>query len=836
MADFDHLKQDNEILRHENSRLHAALEDIRAKLSEPEEVIRAIRHGEIDALVIQEGGQEEIYSLQRFDSVYRAIVEECFPYGVWLAKPDGELLYVTPSFLELFETDLGEMREKGQFHFLPPERRDELERDWKAARETGHVYSAEYTITLGDGSERAIWTQGLLARTHDGLPHWVGVNIDVTERQKIEEELRQQTDALRISEAQFRLMADTMPQIVWVTRPDGYHEYYSKKWYEYIGCTPEECIGHGWNLPLHPDDRQKAIDRWNHALRTGEPYEIEYRFRGRDGNYRWFLARALPVRGDAGQIIRWFGTCTDIDDMKRTQEALRTSEARYRSAEQELRTSRERLMAALSASNTGTFRWSPDTGDFLEFDDSLKQLFGLAPEDQVRTVDDFASHVHPDDRSQLIAAIDRCRDGADFEMEYRVVLSDGSVRWLYDRAKMVCDAEGQPAYLVGACIDITDRRKVEETLREADRRKDEFLASLAHELRNPLAPIRTGLELMKIAEHDPAMLRDVRRMMEEQTHHLVRLVDDLLDVSRITSGRIPLRISAVRLASVVENALDAARPLIEELEHELTVTLPQDDLLLEVDPTRLTQVLSNLLTNAAKYTDRGGRIQFTAQRRERELRIAVKDTGIGIPDDMLGRIFEAFIQVDGALGRSQPGLGIGLMLVKRLVEMHGGTVEAHSEGLGKGSEFTVRLPVVIDQVPQRQLPSGNADAGQRRLRILVVDDNRSATAMLGTMLETMGNEIRTAYDGVEAIEVAAQFQPELVLMDIGMPNLNGYDTAQRIREQPWGRDLTLVALTGWGQDEDRRRTKEAGFDHHFVKPIEPGALRKLLAECSQNAG
>ena len=373
-----------------------------------------------------------------------------------------------------------------------------------------------------------------------------------------------------------------------------------------------------------------------------------------------------------------------------------------------------------------------------------------------------------------------------------------------------------------------ERRRAEEALRQADRRKDEFLATLAHELRNPLAPMRNALQVMQLASKDAAVVARAREMMERQMRQVVRLVDDLLDVSRITRGKLELRKQRVDLAAVVRTAVETSRPLIEAANHELTVTLPPRPIFVEGDPMRLAQVFSNLLNNAAKYTERGGKIGLTAERQGSDAVVVVRDTGLGIPVEMLGQVFELFTQVDRTLEKAQGGLGIGLTLVRRLVEMHGGSVEARSEGYGHGSEFVVRLPAVL-VAPVPDEASGQDDSPSVRRRLLVVDDNRDSAISLGMMLQLMGNEVRTAHDGLEAVQAAEVFHPHVALLDIGLPRLNGYEAARRIREQPWGRDVVLIAVTGWGQEEDRRRSKEAGFDFHMVKPVEPAALEKLLA-------
>jgi PAS domain S-box-containing protein len=370
-------------------------------------------------------------------------------------------------------------------------------------------------------------------------------------------------------------------------------------------------------------------------------------------------------------------------------------------------------------------------------------------------------------------------------------------------------------------------------VREADRRKDEFLAMLAHELRNPLAPIRNALHILKQAGADAAVLGRVREMMERQVQHMTRMVDDLLDVSRITRGKIELRKEDVDLASVVGRTVEVARPLIGDRRQTLTVDLPPEPVRLEADPTRLEQVLANLLNNAAKYTDHGGHIGLSARREGGELVLRVKDTGVGIAPDMLRRIFEPFVQADRVLHQSQGGLGIGLTLVRRLVEMHGGSVTAHSEGPGRGSEFVVRLPALSPEPPipgARSAGVGGepARAAPRR-RILAVDDNVDAADSLAVLLRLEGHDVRVAHDGPAALAAVEAEPPDLVFLDIGMPVMNGYDVARRLRQRPGLESLVLVAMTGWGQDEDRRRSQEAGFDHHLVKPVEPEALHRLLA-------
>ncbi|HJT77687.1 MAG TPA: ATP-binding protein, partial [Gemmataceae bacterium] len=367
-------------------------------------------------------------------------------------------------------------------------------------------------------------------------------------------------------------------------------------------------------------------------------------------------------------------------------------------------------------------------------------------------------------------------------------------------------------------------------LREQDRRKDEFLALLAHELRNPLAPIRNGLQVLRLAGSDASPAAQARAMMERQLGHMVRLIDDLLDVSRVSRNKMELRRSRVLLADVVSSAVETARPAVEEAGHELTVSLPPEPVHLDADLTRLAQVFGNLLSNSAKYTPRGGRIRLSAGRRGDEVVVSVRDNGIGIPAESLRSIFDMFSQVDRSIERSTGGLGIGLALVKGLVEMHGGTVTAESPGVGKGSTFTVRLPVLderAERAPEAPPDEGARASGPKR-RILIVDDNRDSATLLAMMLKLRNNEVRTAHDGLEAVEVAEEFRPQVILMDVGMPRLNGYDATRRIRGQPWARSVTIIALTGWGQEGDKERSREAGCNGHLVKPVDLADLEKLL--------
>jgi signal transduction histidine kinase/ActR/RegA family two-component response regulator len=388
-----------------------------------------------------------------------------------------------------------------------------------------------------------------------------------------------------------------------------------------------------------------------------------------------------------------------------------------------------------------------------------------------------------------------------------------------------------------------------DALRQSDRQKDVFLATLSHELRNPLAPIRNALHVLRLAGADPETRARVMDTMERQVGNVIRLVDDLLQISRINEGRIELRRERVQLSAVVRNALESSAPLIEAAGQELNVSLPTEPVLLDADPLRITQVIANLLNNAAKYTEKGGNVWLTARRDGPEAVISVRDTGIGIPADMLTRVFGMFVQVEPSGDRSRQGLGIGLTLVQRLVEMHGGHVEAHSGGLGQGSEFIVRLPAQADRRSAIKEPDRSRGAepdrrgrGSPSRRILIVDDHHDSADSLGTLLRLLGHDVRVVYDGEAALALSPTFRPEVVLLDIGLPGIDGYEVAVQLRRMPGLEQVLIVALTGYGRDEDRRRSREAGFDSHLIKPVDVPALNAVLkahagtAEQGQFAG
>jgi PAS domain S-box-containing protein len=528
------------------------------------------------------------------------------------------------------------------------------------------------------------------ARPRDWTSEELMLVREVAARIRTASERLRNVAALRESEAKFRTIADAMPQMVWSTLPDGYHDYYNEQWYSYTGVPRNSTHGDGWNDIFHPDDSALAWTAWRASLATGHAYEIQYRLRHHSGVYRWVLGRALPVRNDAGAIIRWMGTCTDIHDQK------------------------------------------------------------LA----------------------------------------------------------------------------------EDTLRQASLRKDEFLAMLAHELRNPLAPISSAAQLLMLANPDPQRVHKAGDIILRQVRHLTDLVDDLLDVSRVTRGLVQIERKVLDLRTVLHSAIEQARPLMEARQHQLTVDLGTAPMRVAGDRTRLVQVVVNLLNNAAKYTPPGGRITLALTVAAGEACIVVSDNGSGIDAALLPYVFDLFIQAARTPDRAQGGLGLGLALVKRITALHNGSVHALSDGLGQGSSFMILLPMLdsagavdaaVAATPAMPAPA----AGQAS--IMIVDDHRDGVQTLAELLIAQGHHVLIAEDGASALQLAAGRAIDAFILDIGLPDMDGHELARRLRASPEGRDALLVALTGYGQAQDRVLSTAAGFDHHFVKPADSAALAAVLA-------
>jgi PAS domain S-box-containing protein len=523
---------------------------------------------------------------------------------------------------------------------------------------------------------------------------------------------------------------------------------------------------------------------------------------------RWYEIDVHPIKNDG---LAFYGR--DITERKQAEEKLRESEQRFRSM----------------ADGSPMMIWITDAAGRIEFANrTYLNFFGISQERAAEF--DWSEIVHPHDRDSYIAAFTTAvGQRQPLQVRARVRRRDGQWRWIESRGNPRRDATGRVTGFIGSSPDMTEIYDAQEALQQADRNKDEFLATLAHELRNPLAPIRNSLHILRLSGDAGPATAQIHDMIERQVNQMVRLVDDLLEVSRITRGKIELRKEHVELAAVVRSAVETSKPAIEDNGQHLIVSLPPEPVSLDGDSIRLAQVFGNLLNNAAKYTEPGGQIWLTAQQEGDVIAVSVRDSGIGIPSDMLPRIFDMFTQVDHSMDRAHGGLGIGLTLVHSLVEMHGGTVEARSDGPGKGSEFIVRLPLLPAPASEILRPVQRAVGALPARRVLVVDDNRDAADSLGMFLKLAGAKVAVVYHGLAALEALESFKPEVVLLDIGMPEIDGYEVARRIRQNPDYRDVLLVALTGWGQEEDRRRSRAAGFDHHLVKPADIDLLQSLLA-------
>jgi PAS domain S-box-containing protein len=481
------------------------------------------------------------------------------------------------------------------------------------------------------------------------------------------------------------------------------------------------------------------------------------------------------------------------------------------------------LSRAQAVAHMGSWRLDVRT-ERLTCSDEVYRIFGL-PLRTPLTYQRFLAFVHPSDRDAVGAAWQAALDGQPYDVEHRIVVA-GDVKWVHERAELEFDEKGGPHGGFGTVQDITERRRAEEELAEADRRKDEFIAMLSHELRNPLAPI--GFALSQIEEGVVGeKARTGLAVANRQVRQLVRIVDEILDVSRVTGGQIALRPEPVTLDSVIQMATEAALPLIVQAHHHFSVAGPDDPIWINGDPDRVCQIITNLLRNAVQFTPSGGRIALEAARDDQHAIVRIRDNGMGIPPEALATVFEMFWQVDRP-DKTQGGLGVGLGIARRLAEMHGGTIEAHSAGVGQGAEFVVRLPLASEPEERTRPAQPPATEAPRPLKVLVVDDNADLLEMLGMVITTLGHHVRKASDGPAAIAAAVRYGPDVVLLDLGLPGMSGLEVAKELRKHPRTARARLVALTGWGQAEHRRQTAEAGFDDQLTKPIDPETLERLL--------
>jgi PAS domain S-box-containing protein len=682
-------------------------------------------------------------------------------------------------------------------------------------------YSIEHRIMLPDGSIRWVLVSGHHAFSESGglrrAVRGYGAMRDITESKIAEQQLYERT-------SQLQAFIDGAPVPIAIFDRAMRYVAFSQRYAEQRQIAGADLIGRSVyevfpNMPEHL--RAAHVHALNGATERREQ-DLSMRADGGREWVRWEVRPWYRADNEVGGIILFSELIT-----QRIQE------------QQELRESRARLELAIRAGALGVFDHDMVKGTIV-WDARIRELWGVGPDEEI-TAETFIGGLHPDDRERIVGMMQEiihAGNNAFIAHEYRVVnRADGSVRWIAATGRAYFEAR-RIVQMVGVVQEITDRKRTElalaqsaEELRRADERKDVFLATLSHELRNPLAPIRTAAQILASPKLTPEQLTWVSQVIRRQTGHMASLLEDLLNVARISRGKLVLKKERVRLSSIAQSAIESVQPLIDEKHHRLLVTLPAESLTLHADPLRLSQVLSNLLSNAAKYTDSGGEIKLAATVEEGILVLRVKDNGIGIPREHMGKIFTMFWQAERAAGEFQGGLGIGLPFVEGIVQLHGGTIEARSEGPGRGSEFIVRLPVFKSLAPLsdiRQAATG-ADA-LRRHRILIVDDDKDTADTLEVMLTLSNYEVRVTYSGQEALSVARDFKPDMALLDLGMPGLDGCGVARALRQEPWASDLRLIALTGWGQPDDQRRATDAGFDEQLLKPIDPDKLQQLLGE------
>jgi PAS domain S-box-containing protein len=670
-----------------------------------------------------------------------------------------------------------------------------------------------------------------LVRSPQGQPkYFISVVEDITDKKQVR-------DALGESEERLRTLSDNLPLgavYQGVIDPQGRRRctYISAGVERLFGVTPAEVMADATVLYrlIHEEDQARVAGQDEAAFRTLAPLDCEFRSWTRSGNLIWVHARSATRRLVNCETV-WEGIVIDVTSRKRAEEEL----ARL-TAESEKR--RRLYEAALSNTPDLVYVFDLDHR-FTYANEGLLRLWGKTWDEAIGKnrlelgYEAWHAAMHDREIEQVVATKQPIKGEVPFTGTFG--------RRIYEYIFVpVLGENGEVEAVAGTTRDVTEHHVLEqrlrdqaERLREADRRKDEFLAMLAHELRNPLAPIRNAAQIIRLLSPADPNLQRARDIIERQAQHLTRLVDDLLDVSRLTRGKITLQKEPVELATVIAQAVETSRPLIDARRHELAVTLPREPLQVEGDATRLAQVIANLLNNAAKYTPEGGHIGLTVEPRPGEAMVRVRDDGVGISAELLTQVFDVFAQGDCSLARSEGGLGIGLTLVKSLVEMHGGSVEAHSDGPGKGSELVVRLPT-LGREPAPVAEGGEGGPPSPSRRVLVVDDNGDAAESLAMLLRAWGHEVRTTHDGLAALNAAEQVRPEVILLDIGLPRMDGYEVARRLRQRADMRDVLLVALTGYGQEEDRRRAKEAGFDAHLTKPANPTALQRLLAGSEQH--
>jgi PAS domain S-box-containing protein len=724
---------------------------------------------------------------------------------VWEASPEGALVKDSPSWRAYTGQTLEEGLGDGWLDAIHPDDRGHVLRFWREAVAAGRDVDAQFRLKRKDDGWRWTNVRATPVRAPDGrILKWVGMNIDIHARKVAEL-------ALVESERRYRVLFETLRDPFVRVDMDGRMLEFNALYAQMLGYEPEELARltyFDFTPERWRDFEAKILREQILARGYSDVYEKEYR--RKNGEVFPIEIRTVLARDEQGAPQSMWAIVRDISERRKAADALRTSEERFR--------------ALVTASSDVVFSMSPDWS-------VMRRLFGrgFLAETEAATEDWVDKYIPPEEQSRVFAALAAAVEGRRmFELEHRVFQADGAIGWAFSRAAPILDENGEIVEWFGAARDITARKRAEEALQEADRRKDEFLATLAHELRNPLSPIYNAAQILRkrLAPGDQNVA--LLDMVQRQLNHLVRLVDELLELTRIRRGVIELRKESVAIETALRDAVDSCQPLIETKGHRVTTHVDGGPLWVFGDPVRLTQILTNLLNNAVKYTPPGGVIDLAAAGVGDEVVLSVRDNGVGLSAEALPRVFDLFAQIETSVAESAGGLGIGLALARKLVELHGGHIEAKSAGLGKGSEFSVHLPRSQPPAATGAAAEPSSPRAEPSPRILVIDNDHDVADSFGLLLQTLGAEARVVYDGPSGVAALQDFAPEQVFIDIGMPGVDGYETARRIRTNDCGRRPVLVAVTGLGQTEDRRRTREAGFDLHLTKPAPVEAIRDLL--------
>lgn len=799
--------------------LHRENEALRLRLEEAEEALQALRTGTVDAVLVG-ADEEQVFTLEAAETPYRLLVEQVSQPAASLTA-DGTVLACNVRFADLLATPRGALLGRPFASLVTPESLPlvaALLHDGRLGESHGEVI-----LQQADGSPVPAWLG--VKPVQEGAFGLCLVVTDLTQ-QRHYDELQAALAALRASEERYRTLFESIDEGFCVIEVE-FNQQGRATDYRFLETNPrfdaltglQDAVGKSMRQ-LRPGHEEHWFETYGRIARTGVPDRFQQRA---EALGRWYDVYAFRI--GAAEERKVAVLFNDITANRLAEERLRQQTAQF-----EALLYNAPLAVYLADGDLRLLAVNPAAG----------KLFGGIPDPVGRSLEELASVIWPAERAaEVLANFRRTLATGDPYVvpEWEEQRGEGGPaeyhEWQINRLPLPEGGFGVVCYARDITSHVRARQALHESeraLKQADQRKDEFLATLAHELRNPLAPIRNAVQLLMAKGPPDPDLQWARGIIDRQVSLMARLLEDLLDISRISRNRLELRTELVDLAQVVRTAVETSRPMIEARGHQLSLQLPLRPVRLRADAVRLAQVFSNLLNNSAKFTEPGGAIWLTAERADNEIRVSVKDTGVGISPEMLPRIFDMFSQ-DSSAGRdTSEGLGIGLSLVKGLVEMHGGSIEARSSGPGGGSEFIVRLPLPDPEAGG--LADGVATAArptQIRHRILVVDDNRDSADTLAMLLSVMGNEVRTAYGGEQALEAAEDLRPDVVLLDVEMPGIDGHETCRRMREQAWGRTAFMVALTGWGQETDRQRTREAGFDHHMVKPIDPDALEAQLS-------